>query len=156
MHTAMFGAGCFWGVEEAFRILEGVASTEVGFSGGTSENPTYEEVCSFDTHHAEVVRVIFDDEKISYTELLEVFWKNHNPTQKNRQGPDVGSQYRSVVFYYDEQQKNDAERSKQALEQSKKYSAPIATVIEQAGMFYKAEEYHQQYLAKRGKKGCRI
>jgi peptide-methionine (S)-S-oxide reductase len=153
---AMFGAGCFWGVEEAYRTLEGVLETAVGYSGGNRENPTYEQVCSDATGHAEVVHLTYDPEKISYDALLKVFWENHNPTQLNRQGPDIGSQYRSVIFYYDEAQKEAAEASKADLEAKQVFHNPIVTSIEPAKPFYKAEEYHQQYLAKRGLQSCHI
>jgi len=153
---ATFGAGCFWGVEETFRKLPGVIETAVGYSGGARENPTYEQVCSDATGHAEVVQVTYDPEKVSYEELLKVFWQNHNPTQLNRQGPDVGSQYRSVVFYHDEAQKSAAETSKTELEMKQVFHNPIVTSIEPEKPFYKAEEYHQQYLAKRGLETCHI
>lgn len=153
---ATFGAGCFWGVEEAFRVLSGVVKTTAGYSGGKTKNPTYEDVCSDETGHAEVVQVEFDPKKISYEKLVEVFFENHNPTQVNRQGWDVGSQYRSVIFYHDEEQKKIAEKSKKELEASKKFSKPIATSIEPAKPFYAAEEYHQKYLMKRGKTSCHV
>jgi peptide-methionine (S)-S-oxide reductase len=154
--VALFGAGCFWGVEAAFRKMEGVTATAVGYAGGKTENPTYREVCSDRTGHAEVVQVKFDPEKVSYEKLLDAFWKLHDPTQVNRQGPDVGSQYRSVVFYHDEDQKKAAEESKKALEESGAHSKPIATQIEPAPEFYMAEEYHQQYLEKKGLASCHI
>jgi peptide-methionine (S)-S-oxide reductase len=149
---ATFGAGCFWGVEAAFRQLEGVTKTEVGYEGGTLENPTYEDVCSHTTGHAEVVEVTYDPERISYDELLDVFWAKHDPTQLNRQGWDIGDQYRSVVFVHDEEQREAAERSK--AEQQKRYRAPVVTVIEPTQTFYVAEDYHQQYLEKRGRSTC--
>lgn len=151
---AMFGAGCFWGVEETFRQIEGVVATAVGYSGGHTENPTYKEVCSDRTGHAEVVLVEFDPEQVSYAELLDVFWANHNPTLLNRQGPDVGSQYRSAVFYFSPEQQAVAGESKQALAASGKWDRPIVTEISPAKPFYMAEEYHQQYLAKRGQSSC--
>ena len=151
--TAVFGAGCFWGVQDIFDDTPGVVATEVGYSGGTTDNPTYEDVCSHTTGHAEVVRVEFDPTKISYEGLLDVFWKLHDPTQVNRQGPDVGDQYRSVVFTFDEKQQSIAQNSKKALEESGKYEEPIATLIEPAQDFYPAEEYHQHYFKKRGIKG---
>lgn len=154
--VALFGAGCFWGVEAAFRKMEGVTATAVGYAGGTKEEPTYREVCSDRTGHAEVVQVKFDPEKISYGKLLDAFWKLHDPTQVNRQGPDVGSQYRSVIFYHNEDQKQAAEESKKALEESGTYAKPIATHIEPAPEFYMAEEYHQQYLEKKGLASCHI
>lgn len=153
---ATFGAGCFWGVEEAFRKLDGVLETAVGYSGGTRENPTYEQVCSDATGHAEVVQITYNPEEISYENLLKVFWENHNPTQLNRQGPDVGTQYRSVIFYHNEEQKAMAEKSKEDLDARQVFHAPIVTSIEPAKPFYKAEEYHQQYLAKRGLESCHI
>jgi peptide-methionine (S)-S-oxide reductase len=149
---ATFGAGCFWGVEAAFRQLEGVTKTEAGYEGGTLENPTYEDVCSHTTGHAEVVEVTYDPERISYDELLRVFWAKHDPTQLNRQGWDIGDQYRSVVFVHDEEQREAAEQSK--AEQQKRYRAPIVTQIEPAQTFYVAEDYHQQYLEKRGRATC--
>jgi peptide-methionine (S)-S-oxide reductase len=153
---ATFGAGCFWGVEETFRALPGVKSTAVGYAGGTRENPSYEDVCSDETGHAEVVEVEFDPQAIDYTKLLDVFWANHNPTTPNRQGPDVGTQYRSVIFYHSPEQKAQAEASKAALEKSGKHSRPIVTQIEPAPRFWHAEEYHQKYLQKRGQTHCAI
>jgi peptide-methionine (S)-S-oxide reductase len=153
---ATFGAGCFWGVEAAFRQVEGVIATAVGFSGGTLENPSYKEVCNETTGHAEVVEVEFDPERVSYEELLNVFWENHDPTTLNRQGPDIGSQYRSVVFYHDPAQESAARASKQKLTESGRYPKPIVTTIEPASTFYLAEDYHQQYLEKRGLAQCRI
>jgi peptide-methionine (S)-S-oxide reductase len=151
MEKATFGAGCFWGVEEAFRNLDGVTSTRVGYSGGTYENPTYEDVCSGTTGHAEVVEVEFDPARISYDQLLEVFWAIHDPTSLNRQGPDVGTQYRSVIFVHGPEQQRAALASKGRLAQSHRHAGqPIVTAIEPAGPFWQAEEYHQQYLAKRG------
>ena len=149
---ATFGAGCFWGVEAAFRQIEGVTRTRVGYSGGTLENPTYEDVCSHTTGHAEVVEVTFDPERVRYEELLDVFWHKHDPTQLNRQGWDIGDQYRSVVFFHDEEQQKLALRSK-AREQAN-WSAPVVTQIEPAATFYEAEDYHQQYLEKRGRSTC--
>ena len=154
--TATFGAGCFWGVEAAFRRVEGVVETAVGYSGGHYDNPTYRDVCSGRTGHAEVVQVKFDPEKVSYEDLLGVFWKSHDPTQVNRQGPDVGYQYRSVVFFHTPEQEKAARASKDALERSGRYSRPIATSIEPARAFWKAEDYHQQYLEKRGLASCHI
>jgi len=153
---AIFGAGCFWGVEEAFRVLPGVIETEVGYAGGTLENPTYKEVCTDRTGHAEVVRVTFDPEVISYGKLLDTFWESHNPTQVNRQGPDFGSQYRTVIFATNDAQKAQAEASKAALDASGRFSKPIATQIEPAPHFWAAEEYHQKYLLKRGVSSCHI
>ena len=149
---ATFGAGCFWGVEAAFRQLDGVTKTEVGYEGGTLENPTYEDVCSHTTGHAEVVEVTYDPERISYGELLDVFWRKHDPTQLNRQGWDIGDQYRSVIFFHDEEQRAAAERSKAAEQAS--WNAPIVTAVEPAQTFYEAEDYHQQYLEKRGRSSC--
>jgi peptide-methionine (S)-S-oxide reductase len=149
---ATFGAGCFWGVEAAFRQLDGVTKTEVGYEGGTLENPTYEDVCSHTTGHAEVVQVTYDPDRISYEQLLEVFWAKHDPTQLNRQGWDIGDQYRSVIFFEDEEQREVALRSK-AQEQTR-HAQPVVTQIEQASTFYVAEDYHQQYLEKRGRSSC--
>jgi peptide-methionine (S)-S-oxide reductase len=149
---ATFGAGCFWGVEAAFRQLEGVTRTEVGYEGGTLENPTYEDVCSHTTGHAEVVEVTYDPDQISYDELLDVFWAKHDPTQLNRQGWDIGDQYRSVVFFHDDEQREAALRSK--AEQQTRYRAPVVTQVEPAQTFYVAEDYHQQYLEKRGRATC--
>ncbi len=149
---ATFGAGCFWGVEAAFRQIDGVTETAVGYEGGTLENPTYEDVCSHTTGHAEVVQVTYDPERVSYDDLLEVFWQKHNPTQLNRQGWDVGDQYRSAIFFEDEEQEESALRSK-AAEQAR-YAAPVVTQVEPAQMFYVAEDYHQQYLEKRGRTTC--
>jgi peptide-methionine (S)-S-oxide reductase len=154
MEKATFGAGCFWHVEEAFRCLHGVFSTRVGFMGGTLKNPTYEDVCTGKTGYAEVVEVTFDPIKISYEELLRTFWEIHDPTTLNRQGPDVGTNYRSVIFYYTPEQKIAAEHSKEALEKSKKYRKKIVTEIAKATEFYQAEEYHQHYLEKQGLSSC--
>jgi peptide-methionine (S)-S-oxide reductase len=149
---ATFGAGCFWGVEAAFRQLEGVTRTRVGYTGGTLENPTYEDVCSHTTGHAEVVEVTYDPERVSYDALLDVFWGKHDPTQLNRQGWDIGDQYRSVIFFHDEEQQEAALSSK-ASEQAN-WKAPIVTQVEPAETFYEAEDYHQQYLEKRGRTTC--
>jgi peptide-methionine (S)-S-oxide reductase len=154
MEKATFGAGCFWHVEEAFRHLRGVMSTTVGYMGGTLKNPTYEDVCTDKTGHAEVVEIIHDPGKISYEELLNVFWDIHDPTTTNRQGPDIGTQYRSVIFYHTLEQKAMAEASKKNLEQLRKYKNKIVTEITKAPTFYPAEEYHQQYLAKHGLAAC--
>lgn len=156
LQKATFGAGCFWGVEDAFMQIEGVKRTTVGYLGGTLKNPTYKEVCSGKTGHAEVVQIVFDPEKVSYEELLNLFWEIHNPTLLNRQGPDVGTQYRSAVFYHSEEQKEIAEKSKKALNSSGKYRDPIVTEITEASAFYKAEEYHQEYLKKNGLSSCHI
>ena len=154
--TATFGAGCFWGVEVAFRQVKGVLETVVGYSGGWMENPGYQDVCTGKTGHAEVVRVTFDTDVVSYEQLLEVFWESHNPTQVNRQGPDVGTQYRSVIYFHDVGQKASATASRDRLQGSTKYSRPLATEITAAGPFYPAEDYHQQYLEKRGLALCHI
>ena len=156
MEKATFGAGCFWGVEAAFRRVPGVTSTAVGYAGGTMPNPTYEDVCSDATGHAEVVEVTYDPEQVSYDELLELFWSVHNPTTLNRQGPDEGTQYRSAIFFHTPEQRDAAERSKQALAASGRFARPIVTEITPASTFYRAEEYHQQYLAKRGLRSCHI
>ena len=149
---ATFGAGCFWGVQVTFDEIKGVLKTEVGYMGGSMKNPTYGDVCSDETGHAEVVHVEFDADVVPYEKLLDVFWANHDPTTPNRQGPDEGTQYRSVIFFHSEAQKKLAEKSK-ALWQ-KKFSKPITTQIAPALLFYKAEEYHQKYLQKRGKNVC--
>ena len=154
MCKATFGAGCFWGVEEAFRELKGVTATAVGYAGGSVSNPTYEDVCTHRTGHAEVVQVEYDPAVVSYEQLLNVFWDIHDPTQVNRQGPDVGTQYRSVIFFHDAAQEAAARASKERIEKSGRYRRPIATEIVPAATFYRAEEYHQQYLAKRGVKSC--
>jgi peptide-methionine (S)-S-oxide reductase len=153
---ATFAAGCFWGVEAAFRQVEGVLETTVGYSGGDYENPSYKDVCTGKTGHAEVVRVKFDPERVSYEELLDVFWSEHNPTTKNRQGWDIGTQYRSAIFYHDDEQKAVATESRDRLEASGKYRRPIVTEITQVSEFYPAEEYHQRYLEKRGLATCKI
>lgn len=154
MEKATFAAGCFWGVEMAFRRLEGVKKTMVGYIGGTKENPTYQEVCSDTTGHAEAVQIEFDSEKIDYERLLEVFWSIHDPTTLNRQGPDLGSQYRSVIFYHDEDQRRKAASSIEALEHSGRFQRPIVTELRPVSEFYPAEDYHQQYLEKRGTGSC--
>lgn len=153
---ATFGAGCFWGTEATFRQIAGVAGTASGYEGGSKPNPTYEDVCSHTTGHAEVVEVDFDPEVASYNTLLDVFWNNHDPTTLNRQGPDVGTQYRSVIFYHDEQQKELAERSKELAALSGRFKRPIVTEIVPASTFWIAEDYHQQYLEKRGLASCHI
>ena len=147
---ATFGAGCFWHVEDLLAKTKGVTSTQVGYIGGQLTNPTYEEVCTDKTGHAEAVQAEYNPEEISFEELLDVFWNNHNPTTLNRQGPDIGIQYRSAIFYHDEQQKNIAQKSKQILDDSGKYGASIVTEIVPAPVFYKAEEYHQKYFKKCG------
>ena len=156
MAKATFGAGCFWGVEASFRQLEGVIDARSGYSGGTKVNPTYEDVCTGTTGHAEVVEVTYDPARITYEQLLDAFWKMHDPTTRNRQGPDVGTQYRSVIFYHDDEQKRRAEESKAAQDASRLYRGPIVTLIEEAGPFYEAEDYHQRYLEKRGMVSCKV
>lgn len=153
---AIFAAGCFWGVEDAFRTTKGVLDTRVGYTGGHTESPSYENVCGGKTGHAEAVEVTFDPQMISYKDLLEKFWALHDPTQFNRQGPDVGEQYRSAVFFLNEQQKHTAEESKVALEASGKYDQEIVTEITPASNFWEAEEYHQQYALKHGGAVCGI
>ena len=156
METAMFGAGCFWGVEETFRRTPGVIETAVGYAGGKTKNPTYKDVCTDETGHAEVVRVVFDPAKVTYGQLLDVFCKGHNPTTLNRQGPDFGSQYRSVVFYYSPEQQKAAQASKEKLAASGKWKKPIVTEISAAPEFYKGEDYHQKYLLNRGLENCHL
>jgi peptide-methionine (S)-S-oxide reductase len=151
---ATFGAGCFWGVEAAFRQVEGVTATAAGYEGGRLESPTYEDVCSHTTGHAEVVQVTYDPERASYDDLLDVFWHKHDPTQLNRQGWDIGDQYRSVIFFHDDDQRAAAERSKAELDAARHYRKPIVTLIEPAQAFYPAEEYHQRYLEKQGRSSC--
>lgn len=153
---AIFGAGCFWGVEAAFRKLPGIKTIEVGFMGGVMEYPSYEDVVSGNTGHVEVVQIEFDTEVISYEKLLDLFWIIHDPTQLNRQGPDVGDQYRTIIFYINEEQQKLAEKSKQILEESGKYAGPIVTRIEPAGVFWKAEDYHQKYLEKNPSGYCHV
>lgn len=152
MEKATFGAGCFWGVEEAFRRLAGVKDTAVGYEGGSLNNPTYHDVCTDRTGHAEVVEVDFDPAVISYHDLLNVFWENHDPTTKNRQGPDVGAQYRSAIFFHSPEQEAEAKKSRE--EAQKRFKRPIVTEIVPATDFWRAEEYHQQYLEKRGLSHC--
>jgi peptide-methionine (S)-S-oxide reductase len=156
MTKATFAAGCFWGVEAAFRQIPGVISTRVGYTGGDLKNPTYKDVCTDRTGHAEAVEVEYDPAKVSYNDLLNVFWENHDPTQLNRQGPDFGSQYRSGIFYHSPEQEQAARKSKEELEKSKRFNRPIATQIVPATTFYQAEDYHQQYLEKRGLASCHI
>lgn len=151
---ATFGGGCFWGIEQAFARLEGVVGTEAGYAGGITPNPTYEQVCSGRTGHAEVVRVLFDPARISYERLLEYFWSFHDPTSLNRQGPDEGEQYRSVIFFHDADQERTARESAARLAASGRYARPIVTQIVPAGPFTRAEEYHQRYLDRRGMGGC--
>jgi len=156
MEKATFGAGCFWGVEAAFRQVPGVTATAVGYSGGSLANPSYKDVCTDRTGHAEVVEVEYDPARVSYEKLLEVFWSNHDPTTRNRQGPDIGTQYRSVIFYHTPEQKAAAIASKRQLQQSGKFHRPIVTQILPAATFWRAEDYHQQYLEKRGLSSCHI
>lgn len=154
--TATFGAGCFWGVEAAFQGVPGVIETAVGYSGGHMPNPTYKDVCTDETGHAEVVQVTFDPAKVSYEQILHLFWQAHDPTQVNRQGPDFGAQYRSAIFFHSPDQEAIAKKSRAALDASKKLKRPIATEITAAATFYRAEEYHQKYLQKRGAASCHI
>ena len=153
---ATFGAGCFWGVEASFRQIKGVKATAVGYLGGELKNPTYEDVCYRKTGHAEVVEVEYDPAQVSYEQLLDVFWENHDPTTLNRQGPDVGDQYRSAIFVQNDEQAAAAAASKDARDRSGKYRRPIVTEVTPASQFYKAEDYHQQYLEKRGLSSCHI
>jgi peptide-methionine (S)-S-oxide reductase len=153
---ATFGAGCFWGVEEEFRKIPGVVDAAVGYAGGSLDNPTYRDVCTDRTGHAEVVEVDFDPSVVSYDRLLDVFWSAHDPTQVNRQGPDVGTQYRSVIFTHSPEQESAARASRDRLDQSGRFRRPIATQIEPASKFWRAEAYHQQYLAKRGLGSCHV
>ncbi len=153
---ATFGAGCFWGIEAAFRRVPGVLDAAVGYSGGRTENPSYQDVCTDTTGHAEVVQVTFDPEKLSYDQLLNVFWTIHDPTQVNRQGPDYGAQYRTAIFFHSPEQEAAAKKSKQAIEASGKLRRPVATEITPAGPFWRAEEYHQRYLEKRSAASCHI
>lgn len=154
LETATLAAGCFWGVQAVFDKIPGVKETTVGYAGGHVEHPTYAMVCSDKTGHAEAVAIKYDPNEVSYQQLLDVFWHNHNPTTKNRQGPDVGSQYRSVIFYHDSKQKAIAEKSKKALKESGKWPDPIVTEIVPATTFYRAEEYHQKYNLKHGLSAC--
>ncbi len=154
LEIATFAAGCFWGVEEFFRKVDGVVETLVGYTGGQTKDPTYQQVCSDKTGHAEAIQIKFDPEKISYQKLLDIFWQNHNPTTFNRQGPDVGSQYRSAIFYHNDEQKHLAEQSQADLEKSQKYKEKIVTEITPATEFYPAEDYHQKYIKKQGFESC--
>jgi len=156
MKQATFGAGCFWGVEAAFRRVKGVTGAAVGYLGGTFKNPTYQDVCTGQTGHAEVVQVDYDPSKVSYEDLLKVFWESHDPTTLNRQGPDIGTQYRSAIFYHDAEQQAAALASKEKLQSSGVYKRPIVTEITPASEFYRAEDYHQQYLEKHGRSSCHI
>jgi peptide-methionine (S)-S-oxide reductase len=156
LQKATFAAGCFWGVEEAFRKLNGVKSTMVGYTGGKSANPSYEDVCTDETGHAEAIQVQYDPNEISYEQLLKVFWSVHDPTTKDRQGPDIGSQYRSMISYHTPEQETVAKKSKEELERSGKFKRKIVTEIVPASTFYKAEEYHQKYYEKRGGGSCYV
>ena len=156
METATFGAGCFWGVEEAFRLLEGVVATAAGYAGGTTDDPTYKEVCSGRSGHAEVVRVEFDPVRVTYEQLLELFWSIHDPTQLDRQGPDVGSQYRTVIFHHSDRQRDAATASREAVGKSGRFAGPVVTEILPASIFWRAEDYHQQYIARGGPGACAI
>lgn len=156
MARATFAAGCFWGVEATFRQVEGVLSTAVGYTGGTLENPSYRAVCTDTTGHAEAVDVEYDPSRVTYEQLLDIFWQNHDPTTLNRQGPDFGSQYRSAIYYHDPLQESAARQSRERRNASGRYPRPIVTEITPAATFYRAEEYHQQYLEKRGLAHCRI
>jgi peptide-methionine (S)-S-oxide reductase len=153
---ATFGAGCFWGVEAAFRQIKGVISTSVGYTGGSYQNPSYRDVCTGRTGHAESVEVVYDPARVSYDDLLRVFWENHDPTQLNRQGPDWGPQYRSAIFYHTPEQEAAAIASKERLAASGRYRRPIVTEITPASQFFTAEDYHQQYLEKRGLSSCNL
>jgi peptide-methionine (S)-S-oxide reductase len=156
METATFGAGCFWGVEESFRQIPGVIDTAVGYLGGHTQNPTYKDVCTDATGHAEVVQITYDPAKVSYEQLLEVFWSSHDPTTLNRQGPDIGTQYRSAIFFHSPEQERLARASKEKMQASGKFRRAIVTEITRASTFYPAEDYHQKYLAKRGLSHCHI
>ena len=153
---AAFGAGCFWGVEAAFYQVEGVLDTAVGYSGGQVENPTYQQVCTGRTGHAEVLQVTYDPDRVTFEQLLDVFWKVHDPTQLNRQGLDIGTQYRSVIFYHNENQEKTAIEAKRRLEAASVYRRPIVTEIVPAAPFYRAEDYHQRYFEKRGSASCHL
>ena len=156
MEKATFAAGCFWGVEAAFRKIPGVISTAVGYCGGETVEPSYQDVCTGTTGHAEVVQVEFDPTQVGYEKLLAVFWENHNPTTLNRQGPDIGTQYRSAIFFHNAEQEAASRMSKEELDNGNRYSGPVVTEIVPAATFYCAEEYHQQYLEKRGQASCHM
>ena len=156
MQKATFGAGCFWGVEVAFRQIDGVLDAVAGYLGGATENPTYRDICSGTTGHAEVVEVLYDSERVDYDRLLEAFWEMHDPTTLNRQGPDAGTQYRSAIFFYTPEQETEAAASKERLQASGRISGKVVTEIAPASTFYRAEEYHQRYLEKRGQASCHI
>lgn len=156
LEKATFGAGCFWGVEDAFRKLHGVIDAQVGYAGGDFDHPSYQDVCSGVTGHAEVVEVTFNPQIVSYGDLLDLFWDIHDPTTLNRQGPDIGAQYRSVIFYHNPEQERLARESREKLEESGRYPRRIVTEIQPVPKFWRAEEYHQQYLKKTGQKSCRF
>ncbi len=156
MAKAIFAAGCFWGVEATFRQVPGVTSTRVGYTGGSADKPTYKDVCTDRTGHAEAVEVTYDPENVSYDKLLDIFWENHDPTQLNRQGPDWGTQYRSAIFFTSPEQEAQARASKKKLEESHRFSKPIVTQIVPEVTFFEAEDYHQQYLEKKGLASCHI
>ena len=156
MATATFGAGCFWGVEAAFRRIDGVTDAAVGYAGGHTDNPTYRDVCAGSTGHAEVVKVEYDPAQVSFESLLNAFWEMHDPTQVNRQGPDVGDQYRSVIFFHSPEQQTSAQASKEQLDADGALNRPVATVIEPEPSFWRAEEYHQRYLEKNSQAGCHL
>ena len=156
MQEIVFGAGCFWGVQDAFDQIEGVTSTAVGYSGGQLDNPTYEDVCSGQTGHAEVVKVEYDEKKVSFEELLQTFWNIHDPTTLNRQGPDIGDQYRSVIYFHTPDQEKAAQSAKTALDESAVLRRQVATVIEEAPTFWRAEDYHQRYLEKNSAASCHL
>jgi peptide-methionine (S)-S-oxide reductase len=156
MAKATFAAGCFWGVEDTFRQVKGVNDVTVGYTGGTTKDPTYKQVCTDGTGHAEAVEIDFDPTKVSYRELLAVFFQSHDPTQWNRQGPDYGSQYRSEIFFHDAKQEAEAKEAKEALGKAAIFKKPIVTLIEPAAPFYRAEEYHQRYFEKNGIRSCHL
>lgn len=156
MAKATFAAGCFWGVEDAFRQVKGVSSTTVGYTGGQTKDPTYKQVCTDKTGHAEAVEVEFDPKQVSYRELLALFFQSHDPTTLNRQGPDYGTQYRSAIFYHDAEQEAEAREAKAALEKAGTFKRPIVTQIVPASDFYRAEDYHQQYFEKQGIRSCHL
>jgi peptide-methionine (S)-S-oxide reductase len=156
LQKATFAAGCFWGVEAAFRQIPGVVATRVGYTGGRTTDPTYERVCSHTTGHAEAVEVTYDPERVSYEQLLDVFWTKHNPTTKNRQGLDIGDQYRSAIFFHSSEQQEAAERTKEAVQAKLHWPKKVVTEIVPATEFYEAEDYHQQYLEKRGRSSCTV
>ena len=156
MNQATFAAGCFWGVESAFRRVPGVVDVAVGYTGGTLENPSYHDVCTGRTGHAEAVLIQFDPSRVTFAQLLDVFWASHDPTQLNRQGPDVGTQYRSAIFYHDEAQKSEADASIARLNASGRFRRPIATQVVPAATWFRAEEYHQRYNEKHGRESCAV